>query len=368
MVSGPIDGEPKLLALAQSIAGAANDELDAALLLQSWLYASLTDNSIARDNACQGASLCIDEQTLTLLDGECGYRAMIMSDLLGAMGIPVRRVDFFDIPYQIGHTAVEVQAAGAWRFIDPYFGLYFADPSNAALPLSIDDARKLYPDISIQRSAAPPWTGTWASVTELRAQLDAGGYAQIQPGVVQHPTQPGNLIADVEQSYFSSMVYVDGSKGPLIQHITIDLRSTPTGSFGAVDGSASDLTRFGRPTSYGQTYTPYLFALGQAEYQSGPNVIDEFRFITAQAAVVHLDVAFVSPVDANAQRHFVGRVIHAAYDETLDNHLLLYEWPASDHVRISFNVVPPLTATRISLGLGYGYTHRLLLDAISWSQ
>jgi len=356
-----------LTALARALADEAKDELDAAHLLHTWIYASLAAEGDERPNqeACRGDQLCIDEQSLLILDGNCSYRASLMITVLASLGISSRHVEFDNIPVQTSHTTVEVLADGSWHFFDPSFGLYFAGPSSLTTPFSIAEARRRFPDVSIQRTRAQAWTRSWVPMATLRSLLDQGGYETIPAGPMPDP-RSGPPVADAEQSYFSSAMYIEGQSDSYVQKLVLDVRSARTGGFGEEDHSLNDLTQYDPETSYGRTYFPWLYVLGTSWPGHRPNVSDELLVLSDRPGVLRFSVVFLSTVSPEVRRHFVGRVNHAVIDYTLENHLLSYDW-GDDRVTISFGVEAPLTIARISLGEAFGESSQLLLDSIRWS-
>ena len=199
----------------------------------------------------------------------------------------------------------------------------------------------------------------------LRSLLDQGGYETIPAGPMPDP-RSGPPVADAEQSYFSSAMYIEGQSDSYVQKLVLDVRSARTGGFGEEDHSLNDLTRYDPETSYGRTYFPWLYVLGTSWPGHRPNVSDELLVLSDRPGVLRFSVVFLSTVSPEVRRHFVGRVNHAVIDYTLENHLLSYDW-GDDRVTISFGVEAPLTIARISLGEAFGESSQLLLDSIRWS-
>ncbi|MBI4821066.1 MAG: transglutaminase domain-containing protein [Deltaproteobacteria bacterium] len=359
---------PQLTLLASAIGGAAQTDLARARLISTWIYASIGAESLPRsgEEVCRGDTLCIDELTLEMMDGQCGYRAMLMIDVLAALGMHARRVNFFDIPAQIGHTAVEVQIDGLWRFFDPTFGIHFADPTSPNVPLSITEARRRYSDVVIQRSRAEPWRGTWADLSGLLDRDGAGGFDTIPPGAVEHPFIPGLMIADITQTYAVSTMGIEGTPTPYRQRIAIDLAHQPVGAFGAVDGRLDDLLGYAQSLSYGNSYTPFLFVVGTYAAALGPVVEDEFRFLTESPRDLRLTLTFTGRVLATERRYLLGRLHHAAVDYSVERHRIDFDW--QDHsVTVSIRVLPPLSVLRLALEEEFGERRNFHLDAISWA-
>lgn len=70
-------------------------------------------------------------QTESLIDlfneciGLCGEYAYVLRELLEYLGYQTRYINFYNIPQQGNHTAVEVKIDGKWSFLDPTFGNFF---------------------------------------------------------------------------------------------------------------------------------------------------------------------------------------------------------------------------------------------------
>ena len=58
-----------------------------------------------------------------------------------------RNVSFTNVPFQVGHTAIEVFVDGQWVFFDPTYGIYFTDLNNN--PISYLQAKKQFPEIQV---------------------------------------------------------------------------------------------------------------------------------------------------------------------------------------------------------------------------
>jgi hypothetical protein len=365
---GALLTKPNLGKLAKELASEADSEVEAALLLSSWIYSSLSASGADRsaEAGCGGRAICLDEVTLTLLDGACGQRASLMIDVLGAMGIPAKRVQFFNIPAQVSHVAVAVLAGGEEYFFDPTFGVFFADPEAPDLPLSIDEARRRPPEVWIRRIDAPGWTGSWASLSALADKIEADGMVDVPRGPLIHPRQPGTAIADVDLTYFLSTMHVEGRPGPFTQRITIDTQRQPKGSLGRVDASYRDLLDHAPKLSYGTTYTPFLYVIGTYAAGVGPNVEDEFRLLTTTKKRFELSLIFTEPVGEESRERLLGRLRHTALNTNIDNYLLEYTW-GPDRLTLSFLIMPPMSMLLLTLGPEFGEENNLHLDAIQWT-
>lgn len=66
----------------------------------------------------------------------CGGYSYVLRGLLESLGAETRFANFYNIPNQGNHTAVEVKdEAGKWGLLDPTFGAFFTADGNASGPL-----------------------------------------------------------------------------------------------------------------------------------------------------------------------------------------------------------------------------------------
>ena len=85
----------------------------------------------------------------------CGGYAYVLRALLNTYGISTRYSNFYNIPAQGNHTAVEVEVEdGRWSLFDPTFGIFFTlDGDPEGTPLSTEEVRFLLDENSIDKSA-----------------------------------------------------------------------------------------------------------------------------------------------------------------------------------------------------------------------
>ena len=130
-----------------------SDPVALAKALTAWGWASLLPGGM-------GQTPTTAQQVPTVLNASCGWRDVLMKALFDEIGIEGRRVNFYDVPYQGGHTATELKIGGKWMFFDATFGIYF-EPKGGGAPLSIAEVREQWPAVQMMQSNLPGWQGTF---------------------------------------------------------------------------------------------------------------------------------------------------------------------------------------------------------------
>ncbi len=118
----------------------ANNPLLVAKKISAWICSSLLPQSELDVQIKTGADVA------NLLGGSCGWRDILLQDVMASIGVESRRVNLYDVPFQTGHTATEIKINGKWIFFDSTFGLFFTNKSGKML--SMLEARELWPDIN----------------------------------------------------------------------------------------------------------------------------------------------------------------------------------------------------------------------------
>jgi hypothetical protein len=353
--------------LAASLDSNNLNDMEKTLVLTAWVYASISARGLTRENdfSCERGEFCMSEETLTLLDGSCGYRDVLMQDVLGMLRLPTRRISFYGVPIQIGHTATEVLIDGKWHFIDSTFGIFFSKPENPDEPISLAEARHLYPDINIMHAQVAGWQGAWNDMPELEDLLIKEVlYSPRSAGAVEYPGRPDRIVADIEQTYFYSDMYIiEEENDVFLLPVYLDLRDQSAGNFGTEDSSIEDLIDYSHTTSFGEIYHPLMFLFG--DYQ-GINVGHKLVFLSDVEQRVSLTFTFVEPIDEEYRKYFVGQIEHATLDYTYENHQITFDWLANRLI-VSFNIIPSATSIEINLGRAFGQSHYFHLDAIAWT-
>jgi Ca2+-binding RTX toxin-like protein len=131
-----MDNYQALISFAQ--ANAANPIL-VAKTVGAWICASLLPKSTLDGELETGADVA------NTLGGSCGWRDILLQDIMASIGVEARRVNVYDVPFQVGHSATEIKINGKWVFFDSTFGLFFTNKSGDML--SLLEARNTWPDI-----------------------------------------------------------------------------------------------------------------------------------------------------------------------------------------------------------------------------
>jgi hypothetical protein len=336
------------------------DIMTQALALNAWIYISIGTKGTEHENLS-------GEETLQLLDGSCGFRSLLVREIFERLKIPVRRVNFYNIPVQMGHSNPELYIDGEWRFIDPYFGIFFSEPINPYLPISIKKARALYPDILIMRVQMPGWQGVWTPVVDIANALKAGTlYHTVSAGWIKHPHDKTRLVADTVQSYFASTMS-QSEVDDIIKHPTyIDLRKLHHGQIGVDDHSYQELLSPFQQFSYGNVYQPFGYILGSYKSNLGPNIIKQFSFLADDEKWIQLKIKFVKQVDRNERKYFLSQIDHAVVDFTADSYKLDHIW-AGRSLTIFGKIKPPVTTIELSIAKNFATTHQFYIDVIKWA-
>jgi len=82
-----------------------------------------------------------DSSAFSRCVGACGLQSWVLINILQALKIESRFVNFYGMPDQGNHTAVEAKVDGAWILLDPTFEVFFNDDQGN--PLSTADVVKL---------------------------------------------------------------------------------------------------------------------------------------------------------------------------------------------------------------------------------
>lgn len=145
----------------------ASDPVELAKALTNWAWASLLPGGY-------GPTPETNADVPAGLNASCGWRDVLMKGLFAEIGIEGRRVNFYDVPYQGGHTATELKIGGKWMFFDATFGVYFtAKGSN--VPLSIAEVFQQWPNVDVMQSTLDGWQGKFLSP----GSIDPAAYATV---------------------------------------------------------------------------------------------------------------------------------------------------------------------------------------------
>jgi hypothetical protein len=93
-------------------------------------------------------------ELFTNCNTSCWGYSYVLRELLNVYGIKTRYSNFYNLPQQGNHTAVEVEIKkGRWSLFDPTFGVFFTKDGNPeSEPLSTEEVRFLLDEVSIFKS------------------------------------------------------------------------------------------------------------------------------------------------------------------------------------------------------------------------
>ena len=331
-------------ALVDLVRNSAGDDLARMTYATAWITTSLGVDAPLPEAV---------EDTLVLLSGQCGHRVLLLGKIADRFGLENRQIGFFNVPIQLGHSATEILIDGRWRFFDTTFGVYFSRPGETE-PIGIAEARKRYPDIAIWQSSAPLWAGQWSNARKFE-------FRRIEPGVVLHPTG-GWPVADIERTYFASMMAGAEEEAVQFSRIGIDLAKEPQGRIDS-NGNPAFYDRDGQ-----QVLSANLGIIGRANFRSG----SRFDFRTPVQKSVRLSISYkfwgesvlsvadrlrrIATPDAFAGAGLLIDLDHAAPTASLSEAVIhkaathrtaLRSDGSGDTLHLTFMVNPPRSTLRI---------------------
>ncbi|MBF9231991.1 calcium-binding protein [Microvirga alba] len=190
--------------LASFMRAHKSDPLALAKIMTSWAWASLLPGGGA------GAEPVNAKNVVKVMSASCGWRDILMDSLFEGIGIQHRRVNFYDVPFQTNHTATELFINGKWMFFDSTYGVYLTR-KGSSVPLSMEEARTLWPDVVIQQSNLKGWQGTFVDPKQINAKSyspaqDTFGYAP-----KSYYQADGVITGEFYSLYFGNRAtYMDG--------------------------------------------------------------------------------------------------------------------------------------------------------------
>jgi len=212
--------------------------------------------------------------------GACGARDYMLESVVSKLGIKHRRINFTDVPYQVGHVGSEFYMNGRWHFFDSTFGIYFTSRMDDT-PLSISEARRLYPDINVNSTALPIWSNSAKYISQLKYIITKNDFV-----ITKLRDYPA---ADIKRTYFLSRIF--GSEVPSYDRIEtlFDLDTGKEFKIGEKNGSTLDMAE---ATAFGDnSHIPMLNERIGMYY--GGNVQQEYKFITSETKNIQLKVNFI---------------------------------------------------------------------------
>jgi hypothetical protein len=245
--------------------------VDRAKALNAWIF-----SSIAPTDGIDPSRI------LTEMMGQCADRDVIFSNVMEGLGTPSRRVSFFNVPVQLGHTATEFFIENRWRFFDSTAGLFFTKKGSAE-PIGIAEARSLYPDIDVWQADRDYWTGAWQ-------RLESVAYRKLTSNYIVKKGAPSEVAIDVERTYFASNMAGAPEEPVFFSTIALNSRTKPKVVLGDKDGSASDLVE-----ADGPLYAPLLERIGRYDHLLTGT---RFVFRTGEVRTAKVVVTYLSDSSA----------------------------------------------------------------------
>ncbi len=317
----------KTAELVAQIRDLKTSELNRMRYLNAWLATSM---SLIATRAPTSAN-----DSLQLLEGSCGNKANVFADVAKALGYETRRISFFSVPIQLGHTAIEVMIEDEWIFFDPFIGVYFTDLENR--PLSIAAARKFYPEIKIQRADIDLFRGVWSKQQKFAYQNHASN-------TIQNPRLYEDII-DIKRTYFASSTSGGEVQSHYFTDIPISVSIDTEIQLGDVDDSGVDLASGLNPDLRLQgkhLYLPMLERIGQygATYAGRKFAFDSEEPLRGQ---LELHTVALSLEDLDKLRididHLNGDYSVRHNEIKVDVH--------DNKVTLSFTILPPTSYLRL---------------------
>ena len=181
-----------------------SDPLSLAKVMTGWLWTSLLP-------ATAGHEPTSAKNVPTVMSASCGWRDILMESLFEGAGIQHRRVNFYDVPFQVNHTATELLINGKWMFFDPSFGIYFTRKGSDT-PLSMEEARNSWPNVVIKQSSLTGWQGVFVDPDTISAKA----YHETTDTIAYAPTnyagREGVVAGELYSLYFGrKATYFDNS-------------------------------------------------------------------------------------------------------------------------------------------------------------
>ena len=170
--------------------------VDLAKTINSWEWASIrpSTSEVYPVDAADVANL---------LSGACGFRTLLMRDIFATIDVPSRIVNFYDVPFQVGHTTVELLIDGKWMWFDPTFGTFITS-GISDVPISIAEARLAWPSVTVQQCSAAGWGGVFFDLEQAQSTT----YSPLETTFLSMPLAYGNnplwVAGEVSTLYFGA--------------------------------------------------------------------------------------------------------------------------------------------------------------------
>jgi hypothetical protein len=332
--------------------------------LVAWTYISIGAQRPPRQSETE-------EETLRLLQAVCGHRDHLIRHFFQEKGYSHRRVSFFGVPGQVGHSASEVLIDGKWVFLDGMFGLYFARPQEPNVPIGIVEARQSFPNVLVMKVAVPGWKGEWVPMREIVTNLrNETLFKPFKNNMVSHESS-NKIVATISDTFFQSKLVVEAEgdwEMDWPQYFNLDTH--PAHQIGVIDESAKDLNSVTFDLGKSSGYFPYLYVIGKN--YNGVFASADFNFISSQSRSLYLKLFFDRPVTQMAQSklHFeldqANAMFYSQDPELFKENLATVHWDSPNLATVEFRAHPPAARLQIYFEKTPPPYFAVTLDAIQW--
>jgi hypothetical protein len=186
------------------------DPLTAAKVITAWCYSSLRPQGYTQPTSAADVA--------NSLGGSCGWRDILMDSLFQTIGVEHRRVALYGVPFQVGHTATELNIGGKWLFFDPTFGIYLTNLSGKIL--SLEEARANWDNVLVKKYDAPGMTGLFLSLPSIDLTLFKNYNEKyfLTPSAVTYSNRKDVINGELTTLYLgenSTYIYKNGSENKI---------------------------------------------------------------------------------------------------------------------------------------------------------
>lgn len=268
--------------LIKSIESKSKSDIEFFKNLNGWIFNSYS-YKYKKEHIPKTAEM---EYLLGFFYAQCGYRDFLIQQISREKNIPSRRINFFHVPYQMGHTATEIKINDQWKFFDSTTGVYFTSKENKIL--SISEARKLYPNVKAYQAEGKspiPKNSGWRQKYNY-------SYKEIPLKTkFIHPVNKKTVIMDLEKTYFDSIM--GGGHNKTIFPSKLLIQDKGTIQIGKKDNSIKDIKSFNEINKK-RTYTPMFYLIGK---DNGISYGHKVSFKNLQGSKIHLKYHFIDNID-----------------------------------------------------------------------
>jgi len=275
-------------------------------------------------------------------EAECGARVEMFARTCERYGIDHRQTEYFNVPIQCNHAAIEAFVEDQWRFFDPTLGIVATNQDSEDC-ISAAQLCLKWPEVRLWKTRAGFATG----VGKLTQGVDLGFIEVADQQPILSPR--GEIIALVRETFITSRPAIAGFRSRLEIPFVWDMETNtkldlPMGTFSVGQKVHSE---------YGQHIPSFLERLGQ---YGGCDVAAMFYFVSRIPLEVHFRINLET--ERFALRDIMLSVEPAVAVEPLGaktsiNRRTVHDLE-SDHSEYTgrFIITPPATAFRVQIPFG----------------